>query len=67
MVKERMEFVIMDGKMIEVAMTETTNREYFALATCEEWQLCGTHIDKDPSKAFFGSVDKLIAFKQTRK
>lgn len=62
--KEKKDFVIIDGKMIEVVMHETIMGEYVALANYPKWQLCGTYVDKDPKIAFFGSIDRLIAAKK---
>jgi hypothetical protein len=54
------EFVIMDGKMIEIVVHETINGEYVATANYPERYLSGVCSDKDPRIAFFTCIERLV-------
>jgi hypothetical protein len=53
------EFVVMNGKMIEIVVHETVTGEYVALANYPG-RLSAVCSDKDPQIAFFTCIERLI-------
>jgi hypothetical protein len=57
---DKKEFVIMNGKMIEIVVHETITGEYIAAANYPGRIMCAVYSDKDPSIAFFTCIERLI-------